>query len=78
MTREMFLFGLMFAVLPVAVAQDSTKVATHISAADVLATIEKAPEGRVSDQQMRHIDAGAGYLGVGIVQRPKTSLFVRG
>ncbi|TDI46283.1 MAG: hypothetical protein E2P02_05460 [Acidobacteria bacterium] len=73
MTREMFLFVLVLAVAVVpagVVAQDSTKVATHISAADVLATIEAAPEGRVSDQQMRHIDAGEGYLGVGIVQRP--------
>ncbi len=71
MTREMFLFVLMLAVVPAGVvAQDSTKVATHISAADVLATIEAAPEGRVSDQQIRHIDAGEGYLGAGIVQRP--------
>ena len=71
MTREMLLLILMLAVLPAgAVAQDSTKVATHISAADVLATIEVAPEGRVSDQQIRHIDAGSGYWGAGIVQRP--------
>ena len=71
MTREMFPFVLMLAVVPAGVvAQDSTKVATHISAAEVLATIEAAPEGRVSDQQIRHIDAGEGYLGAGIVQRP--------
>lgn len=71
MTRELLLFVLILAALPVgAVAQDSTKVATHISADDVLATIEAAPEGRVSDQQIRHIDAGDGYLGVGVVQRP--------
>ena len=71
MTRERLLFVLMLAVLPVgADAQSSTEVATHISAADVLATIEAAPEERVSDQQIRHIDAGDGYLGVGVVQRP--------
>ena len=48
-------------------AQD---VATFISAEDVRRTIEAAPEGRVSDQQIRHVDAGDGYLGVGVVQRP--------
>ena len=74
MTREPFLFALILAVLPAgAVAQDSTKVATHSRAADVLTTIEAAPEGRVSDQQIRHIDAGEGYLGAGIVQRPAES-----
>ena len=44
--------------------------ATHISAADILATIENAPPGRVSDQQIRHIDAGGHNVGVGVVQRP--------
>ena len=36
----------------------SNPPATYISAADILATIANAPEGRVSDQQIRHIDAG--------------------
>ena len=47
--------------------------ATHISAADILATIEGAPAGRVSDQQIRHIDAGGHNVGVGVVQRPPTT-----
>ena len=45
----------------------------HISAADILATIESAPAGRVSDQQIRHIDAGGHNVGVGLVQRPPTA-----
>ena len=45
----------------------------HISAADILATIENAPDGRVSDQQIRHIDAGGHNVGVGLVQRPPTT-----
>ncbi|HXV65056.1 MAG TPA: cupin domain-containing protein [Vicinamibacteria bacterium] len=53
-----------------AAPQPTTDVATYISAAEVLATIDAAPEGRVSDQQIRHVDAGDGYLGVGVVQRP--------
>ncbi len=47
--------------------------ATHISAADILATIENAPDGRVSDQQIRHIDAGGHNVGVGVVRRPPTT-----
>jgi len=47
--------------------------AIHISAADILATIGNAPEGRVSDQQIRHIDAGGHNVGVGVVRRPPTT-----
>ena len=47
--------------------------AIHISAADILATIENAPAGRVSDQQIRHIDAGGHNVGVGVVRRPPTT-----
>ena len=48
-------------------------VGIHITAADIAATIENAPEGRVSDQQIRHIDAGDHNAGVGVVQRPPTT-----
>jgi mannose-6-phosphate isomerase-like protein (cupin superfamily) len=48
----------------------TTDVATYISAADVDATVAAAPAGEVSDQQLRHVDAGDGFLGVGVVQRP--------
>ena len=47
--------------------------ATHISAADILATIDNAPANRVSDQQIRHIDAGGHNVGVGVVRRPPTT-----
>ena len=46
--------------------------ASHVSAADLMATIEQAPEGRVSDQQIRHFDAGDINFGVGVVSRPVT------
>jgi len=46
---------------------------THISAAEILATIENAPDGRVSDQQIRHVDAGDHNVGVGVVRRPPTT-----
>ena len=45
----------------------------HISADDILATIENAPAGRVSDQQIRHVDAGGHNVGVGLVRRPPTT-----
>ena len=47
--------------------------ATYISASDILETIENAPDGRVSDQQIRHIDAGGHNVGVGVVQRPPST-----
>ncbi len=58
-----------------AVAPPSTQgtAATYISAEDVAATIAAAPEGRVSDQQIRHIDAGDLRLGIGVVSRPSTT-----
>ena len=45
----------------------------HISSADIRATIDNAPEGRVSDQQIRHLDAGGHNVGVGVVQRPPST-----
>ena len=47
--------------------------ATHIPAADIRTTVENAREGRVSDQQIRHIDAGGYNVGVGVVQRPPST-----
>lgn len=47
-----------------------TQVATYVTAAAVADTIAAAPEGRVSDQQIRHVDAGEQSLGLGVVQRP--------
>ena len=35
--------------------------------------MDAAPEGRVSDQQIRHVDAGGHNVGVGIVPRPPTT-----
>ena len=48
-------------------------VGVHIPAAQILAMIENAPDGRVSDQQIRHVDAGGYNVGVGVVQRPPTT-----
>jgi creatinine amidohydrolase/Fe(II)-dependent formamide hydrolase-like protein len=42
----------------------------HVPASEVEATIAAAPAGRVSDQQIRMIDAGGLNLGVGVVLRP--------
>ena len=50
-----------------------TSSAVHISSEELEATIERAPEGRVSDQQIRMIDVGGLNLGVGVVHRPPTS-----
>ena len=45
----------------------------HVPSADIRATIDNAPEGRVSDQQIRHIDAGGHNVGIGVVQRPPST-----
>ena len=47
--------------------------AVHISSAELEETIARAPEGRVSDQQIRMIDVGGMNLGVGVVKRPPTT-----
>lgn len=54
-------------------AAQENQAATHITADDILATIANAPEDRVSDQQIRHIDAGGHNVGVGLVHRPPTT-----
>ena len=46
-------------------------VATHISLEDIETTLGNAPAERVSDQQIRHINAGDhGYNGLGLLHRP--------
>jgi mannose-6-phosphate isomerase-like protein (cupin superfamily) len=49
--------------------------ATFVSAADVQATLQKAPPSAVSDQAIRMVDLGGlGYnVGVSVVSRPKSS-----
>ena len=46
--------------------------ATHIDEADIEATVDAAPRGRVSDQQIRMVDAGGHNVGIGVVHRPAT------
>ena len=47
--------------------------ATQVNKADIDATVDAAPEGRVSDQQIRMVDAGGHNVGIGIVHRPATN-----
>jgi creatinine amidohydrolase len=47
--------------------------AVYVASDEIEATIASAPAGRVSDQQVRMIDAGDMNLGVGIVHRPETT-----
>ncbi|MDH3270024.1 MAG: cupin domain-containing protein [Gemmatimonadota bacterium] len=56
--------------VPAATAQ---AVVARVGADELVATIEAAPPGRVSDQQIRMIDAGDMNLGVGVVHRPPTT-----
>ena len=54
---------------PIALTAQS---AVYVTEADVEATVEAAPEDRVSDQQIRMIDAGGHNVGLGVVTRPAT------
>jgi mannose-6-phosphate isomerase-like protein (cupin superfamily) len=54
------------------VAQEAAE-ATYMKATEIAETIARAPEGRVSDQQIRNVDAGGYHVGVGVVQRPPTT-----
>ena len=69
----MLRIGALALVLVFAANQPRAAESTYISAADIQATVDAAPEGRVSDQQIRHVDAGDHNVGVGIVQRPPTT-----
>ena len=53
-------------------ASQSGGVATVIPLSDIEATVAAAPAGRVSDQQIRHVEAAGDNVGVGIVHRPAT------
>lgn len=57
--------------LPAAVS--AQVAAVRVSSAELEETIAGAPQGRVSDEQIRMIDAGGMNLGVGVVHRPVTS-----
>ncbi len=66
-----FIAAALFLVPSASQAQASSAI--YISSAELEATIERAPEGRVSDQQIRMIDVGGMHLGVGVVRRPITT-----
>ncbi len=69
----MYKLAFLGVLLVLANFQGQVPSATHLSVADIEATIRAAPEGRVSDQQMRMIDAGGHNFGVGVFKRPPTT-----
>jgi mannose-6-phosphate isomerase-like protein (cupin superfamily) len=59
-----------FTVLPALSAADTKPaLATYVTHDDVQATLKRAPENSVSDQQIRVVDAGKYNVCVGIVYR---------
>jgi mannose-6-phosphate isomerase-like protein (cupin superfamily) len=62
---------LLFAILTVlsALAADTRSTATYVPSSDVQATLKRAPENSVSDQQIRVVDVGKYNIGVGAVYR---------
>lgn len=60
-----------FAVLiGAAVTQSPAAPGVFVTADDIDATMAAAPEGVVSDQSIRMIDAGGYNVGIGLVRRP--------
>ncbi len=53
-----------------AVSQAPATPAVYVTADDIAATMMAAPEGVVSDQSIRMIDAGGYNVGIGLVRRP--------
>jgi mannose-6-phosphate isomerase-like protein (cupin superfamily) len=47
--------------------------ATYVAAADIQATLKKAPPTLVSDQPIRMVDAGGYNVGIAVVHRPAAS-----
>ena len=62
---------LLLAILTVlsALAADTRSTATYVPSSDVQATLKRAPENSVSDQQIRVVDVGKYNIGVGVVYR---------
>ena len=58
-------------ILPVCgLADDDFKMATVIGEETLLTTAAAAPDDRVSDQPVVHVESAEGRLGIGIVHRP--------
>lgn len=55
-----------------AIADSDYKVATVISGEALEAARAAAPQDRVSDQAIRHVESAQGNLGIGVVHRPVT------
>lgn len=73
MLRAMLgVLGLLFALSTMADRNPTS--ATYVAAADVQATLKKAPPTSVSDQPIRVVDAGGYNVGIAVVHRPKTSV----
>jgi len=59
-----------FAVLSALSAADTkSDTVTYVTHDDVLATLQRAPEKSVSDQQVRVVDVGKYNVAVGVVYR---------
>ncbi len=56
-------------VLSALSAADTRSTATYVPSGDVQATLKRAPENSVSDQQIRVVDVGKYNIGVGVVYR---------
>ena len=66
----MWKMGLFAVLVGVATSQSPAGPGVYVTADDIAATMMAAPEGVVSDQSIRMIDAGGYNVGIGLVRRP--------
>jgi mannose-6-phosphate isomerase-like protein (cupin superfamily) len=59
-----------FCAADASLAASDYKVVTIISSDTLDAAREAAPEDRVSDQRIKHVESAEGNLGIGVVHRP--------
>jgi len=65
--------GLVTVIMALPAQPTAPVAATHVSSADVSATVQQMNPASVSDRQIRMVDAGGYQVGVGVVQRPGTA-----
>ena len=71
MRKVVTVYSALLVICQVVSAADSDfKVATLVEESTLLAAMSEAPEDRVSDQPVVHVESAEGRLGIGVVHRP--------
>ncbi len=61
--------GVLVVLFALFAADTKPTPAVYVTGADIQATLKRAPENSVTDQQIRVVDVGAANVGIGVVHR---------